>query len=143
MILKFLLIASFSFAQNKLVGTWKVMEVDLGGDFYYNIAKDSVSVSEKFKNDMKNEEDLTFFLNLLKSEYRESLYSFTQSQFEQKTKNFVLSASKYQIDVIQKVIFIEDDPKIPKMSFELLPHNKLLLFYIFEGHEVQLKLKKT
>ena len=107
---KFLiLVLSFSisacFSQNKLIGNRKVTEVDLG-DFYYDVHKDSTSISERMRKEVKPK-NLDFFIRLSKSEYKAKYYLFTATDLEERAGKILLKTSKYQVDELQKTIYLE------------------------------------
>lgn len=141
LVLVFLIVVTFCSAQNKFIGKWKVIEIDANSEYYYNIELDSIVVSKKWK-ETSDSSGLEFILNLLKDEYKNKNYVFSEFEVVEISDGIVLMTSEYKIDDSKNIITIYRDYNKPKAFFEFLSENKLLLNFLLDEKSVKITLKK-
>ena len=123
------------------MGDWKVTEVDGNSDYYYNIELDSVKVSKRLRRET-NSKDLKFLLGILKSEFQNKHYIFSELELQDMSNNVVLLTSKYHVAESEKVIEIDDGGKMSKAFFDFIAEDKLVLSFPIDGRILKLTFKK-
>lgn len=136
-----ILVANICAAQSQFVGDWKVTEVNGNSDFYYNIASDSIKVSNRIKSET-NSKDLQLLLDMMKSEYQNKHYIFSEFELQDISDDVVLLTSKYHVKESEKVIEIVDGGALSKAFFTFITDDQLLLSFPIDENILKLTFKK-
>ncbi|MEJ6979688.1 hypothetical protein WG906_04455 [Pedobacter sp. P351] len=91
--------------KQQLFGEWKVVSVD-NGEVYYNWEKDSVSVSDEFKERLEDPESSNLLIQLVKTMYPNK-FIFSSTAVTQ-TSNLETSSRSYTIDEKRHLIILKD-----------------------------------